>query len=698
MNEEALRNAQAQARYQQLQAYTSNHDAAAAGRPTTHITSGGGIVETPAPLQQAYNQQAHTQQAYTTAQQAAVKNHPELAQAGSPMNKAFLDIVKQNGGREALMQNPALIDQYANQARQQSNPGNSAVAAAGAPRQAVPPSADPNSHGEEPSPYQDYPATSGTVAETQPEQQADYGEEPVDNQEAGAPTVGLDPSQTYDRVNPDLGYDKIGGYKIDPSRPYVGNSATEEDLASFPISLDDWMMGGGALSFQDRPTGAARPQPVPNKPSIPAKPILPKQQIKMPKKKVSMLPTGVDMTNLAGNMPIGPAIAPKLAALLEEKRELMAINQQLKKQANIAYSPEEIDLYTSSRENFIKAATIEAYAIWEGIENELRKQGANDDFIMGMIKESADNQLQNIQIEHVMPGLLAGMSGLERTFALPIINEHINRHAQAKRSIGQPVTFSDFDPSGIAAKLDALNQGSGKKFLDAFSDKGPEAITKLNSYASLPNNPAPATAGTPRGVGVVSPPPADRPGAAAPAANPNHEIFPGISNKLTGGLGGALVSALLGSSMGLEGPAAWMMPILGGLAGYHYLPKLMDQWKGTPGKGENSLFEAAKRFNKGEVAPAGVSKPPALLSADDKSSLLGLPNKSLLNIANAGVNPINNELGKPSGLGMPNTSLGKPFDLGMPKPDSAGTSLLNSATKANLTPNIIPVSPAGAAL
>lgn len=68
-------------------------------------------------------------------------------------------------------------------------------------------------------------------------------------------------------------------------QPYAGTKATLEDLASFPITTDDFMVGGGRLMFQDpRNPAAQRPAAVPavsnqglplNAPKVAPKPTAP---------------------------------------------------------------------------------------------------------------------------------------------------------------------------------------------------------------------------------------------------------------------------------------------------------------------------------------------------------------------------------------------------------------------------------------
>jgi hypothetical protein len=78
------------------------------------------------------------------------------------------------------------------------------------------------------------------------------------------------------------------------------------------------------------------------------------------------------------------------------------------------YSSEELDHITSSLETFQKAAELEARAVWEGMREELLKQGADEAFIEGIMKEAAFTGLGNFantaareaaNIYHAVPGL-----------------------------------------------------------------------------------------------------------------------------------------------------------------------------------------------------------------------------------------------------------------------------------------------------
>jgi hypothetical protein len=76
-----------------------------------------------------------------------------------------------------------------------------------------------------------------------------------------------------------------------------------------------------------------------------------------------------------------------------------------------------------------------------------------------------------------------------------------------------------------------------------------------------------------------------------------HRIVPFMNNKATGAIGGALLAALIANHSGMSGPMSWLLPILGGVAGYHYLPQMMNKWKDPYGAGENAISPLAAGMN-----------------------------------------------------------------------------------------------------
>jgi hypothetical protein len=66
-----------------------------------------------------------------------------------------------------------------------------------------------------------------------------------------------------------------------------------------------------------------------------------------------------------------------------------------------------------------------------------------------------------------------------------------------------------------------------------------------------------------------------------------NRVLPFMKNKWMGAAGGALLANMLARENQIEGPMGWLLPILGGMAGHHFLPKLMNKWKDPTGYGEN---------------------------------------------------------------------------------------------------------------
>jgi hypothetical protein len=82
-----------------------------------------------------------------------------------------------------------------------------------------------------------------------------------------------------------------------------------------------------------------------------------------------------------------------------------------------------------------------------------------------------------------------------------------------------------------------------------------------------------------------------------------HRVVPFMNNIATGAIGGALIAALIANHSGYSGPMSWLLPILGGVAGYHYLPQMMNKWKDPYGVGENAISPLAANMN--QMHPLG---------------------------------------------------------------------------------------------
>jgi hypothetical protein len=77
------------------------------------------------------------------------------------------------------------------------------------------------------------------------------------------------------------------------------------------------------------------------------------------------------------------------------------------------------------------------------------------------------------------------------------------------------------------------------------------------------------------------------------APTDRNRAIPMLKNNWTGGVGGLVLASLLSQQLGLQGPAAWIVPLLGGVLGYNYFPQMMNRWKDPYGFGANSVSPAA---------------------------------------------------------------------------------------------------------
>jgi hypothetical protein len=87
-----------------------------------------------------------------------------------------------------------------------------------------------------------------------------------------------------------------------------------------------------------------------------------------------------------------------------------------------------------------------------------------------------------------------------------------------------------------------------------------------------------------------------RPDSSGLPSDRNRAV-PFMSNTTSGGIGGALLGSLIANEMGLQGPASWILPLIGGVAGYHYLPQMMNRYKDPYGAGVNQIAPNAALYN-----------------------------------------------------------------------------------------------------
>lgn len=76
-----------------------------------------------------------------------------------------------------------------------------------------------------------------------------------------------------------------------------------------------------------------------------------------------------------------------------------------------------------------------------------------------------------------------------------------------------------------------------------------------------------------------------------------HRMLPFMGNNWTGAMGGALLAAIIARQMGISGPLGWLLPLLGGVAGYKMLPGMINSWSDRPGTGVNAVPEIQRQGN-----------------------------------------------------------------------------------------------------
>jgi hypothetical protein len=260
--------------------------------------------------------------------------------------------------------------------------------------------------------------------------------------------------------------------------------------------------------------------------------------------------------------PAAPQPPAKVAAVLDYLRK------ELHKQASelgdeCPYSEDQINHITSSAEAFEKAAQEEAQCVWAGIEDALRKEGADEDFIEGVKKEA-----------FIRPMLSALGRGLAK--AGPAIGRGLN-HGFTGATLG-----------GLVGNVPGAMIGGAIGGLGGSLGYGKASVLGGGALAGGAYLGAKGLGGAFGDSGNdVTGNPASR-----------NRALPFASNKTTGALGGAMLGGLLANEMGMGGHAAWMMPVLGGLAGHHYLPNMMNKWKDPYGYGANAMSEGAANMNK----------------------------------------------------------------------------------------------------
>lgn len=92
-----------------------------------------------------------------------------------------------------------------------------------------------------------------------------------------------------------------------------------------------------------------------------------------------------------------------------------------------------------------------------------------------------------------------------------------------------------------------------------------------------------------------------------------NRLVPYVKNNWAGGIGGALLGALIAGEMSRTGRGNFgiLLPILGGIAGWHYLPEIMNKWKDPYGEGVNSIHPGAAAVNSSYPISSDTNMQPA---------------------------------------------------------------------------------------
>ena len=328
----------------------------------------------------------------------------------------------------------------------------------------------------------------------------------------------------------------------------------------------------------------------------------------------------------------------------QEGRFMNYLREELFKMAkdmgeHCPYSPKELSLISSSAENFQKAAMLEAQSFWTGLSEDLLKRGRDESFLKGILK-TAEDFSSTIGAE-IDPSTLASEGGLMRTLgegASKLLNSAKEHGGEAWQGLSQGASSLGETAKGMGQALGSAAQEAGQTLSSTARDMGQassaagsdmmdtakETAGKLQEKAGPLIEQFKQTAkdttrdAVSKGKNIFN----NLTSSLTPEDD-RHQIIPGMGNQYLGAAGGALLSALMGGQMGLTGPASWLMPLLGGAAGYHYLPKLMNMWKDQPGTGTKSISPGAAAYNQQNpiiskampAAPGGSISPSSNLGA-----------------------------------------------------------------------------------
>jgi hypothetical protein len=81
------------------------------------------------------------------------------------------------------------------------------------------------------------------------------------------------------------------------------------------------------------------------------------------------------------------------------------------------------------------------------------------------------------------------------------------------------------------------------------------------------------------------------------AQTDRNRVVPFMNNQFAGGMGGWLLGSVIAQRMGLQGLPAWILPLLGAIAGKNMLPQMMNRMRDPYGYGANRINPAAALVN-----------------------------------------------------------------------------------------------------
>jgi hypothetical protein len=107
-----------------------------------------------------------------------------------------------------------------------------------------------------------------------------------------------------------------------------------------------------------------------------------------------------------------------------------------------------------------------------------------------------------------------------------------------------------------------------------------------------------------------------------------NRVLPFLNNRTSGAIGGALLAMMIARQQGWGGAHGWILPVLGAIAGYNFLPGIMNKWKDPAGFGANSIGGGAAQLNQQYPLYSGAPAPmlqPVAQPAQERPPAYRLP-------------------------------------------------------------------------